>query len=47
METVEYDSKTVGAKHKMLIYTPPGYSKDSKYSVLYLLHGVGDVRPAG
>jgi enterochelin esterase-like enzyme len=42
IETVEYDSKTVGAKRKMVIYTPPGYSKDSKYPVFYLLHGAGD-----
>ena len=40
--TVEYDSKTVGAKRKMVVYTPPGYSKDNKYPVLYLLHGAGD-----
>ena len=39
--TVEYDSKTVGVRRKMVIYTPPGYSKDSKYPVLYLLHGIG------
>jgi enterochelin esterase-like enzyme len=25
----------------MLVYTPPGYSKDTKYPVLYLLHGIG------
>jgi len=25
-----------------VIYTPPGYSKDTKYPVLYLLHGAGD-----
>jgi len=42
VETVEYDSKTVGGKRKMVVYTPPGYSKDSKYPVLYLLHGSGD-----
>ena len=42
VETVEYDSKSVGSKRKMLIYTPPGYSKDTKYPVLYLLHGAGD-----
>jgi len=41
-ETVEYDSKTVGVKRKMVIYTPPGYSKGAKYPVLYLLHGIGD-----
>jgi enterochelin esterase-like enzyme len=41
IETVEYDSKSVGAKRKMVIYTPPGYSKDNKYPVFYLLHGKG------
>ncbi len=41
LEVVEYDSKTVGAKRKMMVYTPPGYSKDQKYPVLYLLHGIG------
>ena len=38
---VEYDSKTVGTRRKMLVYTPPGYSADHKYPVLYLLHGIG------
>jgi enterochelin esterase-like enzyme len=42
VETVEYDSKSAGAKRKMTVYTPPGYSKDGKYPVLYLLHGAGD-----
>jgi enterochelin esterase-like enzyme len=41
IETVEYDSKTVGTKRKTLVYTPPGYSADTKYPVLYLLHGIG------
>jgi enterochelin esterase-like enzyme len=41
IETVEYDSTTVGAKRKAQVYTPPGYSKDQKYPVLYLLHGIG------
>src|SRR4051794_702808 len=41
LETVEYESKTVGAKRKAQVYTPPGYSKDRKYPVLYLLHGIG------
>ncbi len=41
LETVEYDSTTVGAKRKAQVYTPPGYSKDKKYPVLYLLHGIG------
>ena len=42
VETVEYESKTVGNKRKVVIYTPPGYSADTKYPVLYLLHGIGD-----
>jgi enterochelin esterase-like enzyme len=41
LETVEYDSTTVGVKRKAQVYTPPGYSKDKKYPVLYLLHGIG------
>src|SRR4051794_41920654 len=41
LETVEYDSKTVGAVRKARVYTPPGYTKDKKYPVLYLLHGIG------
>jgi enterochelin esterase-like enzyme len=42
IETIEYDSKSIGSKRKMVIYTPPDYSKDAKYPVLYLLHGAGD-----
>ena len=41
LEMIEYDSKTVGARRKMNIYTPPGYTSDTKYPVLYLLHGIG------
>jgi len=41
IDSVTYNSKTVGAIRKALIYTPPGYSKDKKYPVLYLLHGIG------
>lgn len=42
VESVDYDSKTIRGKGKMVVYTPPGYSKDKKYPVLYLLHGAGD-----
>src|SRR6266851_4788355 len=42
VETIEYDSKSVGSKRKATVYLPPGYSKDTKYPVLYLLHGAGD-----
>jgi enterochelin esterase-like enzyme len=38
---VSYDSKSVGTTRKMQVYTPPGYAKDKKYPVLYLLHGIG------
>lgn len=41
LEMIEYDSKTVGTRRKMQVYTPPGYSTDTKYPVLYLLHGIG------
>ena len=41
VETVEYDSQTVGTKCKLVVYTPPKYDKESKYPVFYLLHGKG------
>ena len=41
IDSFYYYSTTVGTKRKSLIYTPPGYSKDKKYPVLYLLHGIG------
>ncbi len=41
LEIMEYDSKSVGTRRKVSIYTPPGYSDAVKYPVLYLLHGIG------
>ena len=43
LERVDYDASAVtpGLKRWMEVYTPPGYSKDKKYPVLYLLHGIG------
>jgi enterochelin esterase-like enzyme len=41
LTAVQYDSKTLGTRRQMRIYTPPGYSADRKYAVLYLLHGIG------
>jgi len=41
IDTVLYESKTVGTKRRAVIYTPPGYAKNKKYPVLYLLHGIG------
>ena len=41
LELVEYDSTTVGVKRPAQVYTPPGYSSERRYPVLYLLHGIG------
>ncbi len=41
IDTIQYQSKTVGNARKALVYTPPGYTKKKKYPVLYLLHGIG------
>ena len=41
LETIEYESTTVGTTRKMQVYTPPGYSTEKEYPVLYLLHGIG------
>ncbi len=41
IDTITYQSTTVGNPRKAIIYTPPGYSKKKKYPVLYLLHGIG------
>lgn len=41
IDTVSYESETVGTLRKALIYTPPGFSEKNKYPVLYLLHGIG------
>src|SRR5687767_5152939 len=41
LEMVSYESKSVGTTRKMQVYTPPGYTSEKKYPVLYLLHGIG------
>jgi enterochelin esterase-like enzyme len=41
LELVEYQSTIVGISRKAKVYTPPRYSNDQKYPVLYLLHGIG------
>jgi enterochelin esterase-like enzyme len=38
---IKYKSNTVGTTRRALVYTPPGYNKNTKYPVLYLLHGIG------
>jgi enterochelin esterase-like enzyme len=42
VETVEHESKVADGKRRMVVWTPPGYTKERKYPVLYLLHGGGD-----
>ncbi len=42
LKVVEYDSKTLGTRRLMRVYTPPGYSTARKYPVLYLHHGLGN-----
>ncbi len=41
IKVVQYDSKSLGTHRQVRVYTPPGYSTDKKYPVLYLLHGIG------
>lgn len=41
IDTVYYSSETVGTVRRALVYTPPGYSDENTYPVLYLLHGIG------
>ncbi|MDP4217908.1 MAG: alpha/beta hydrolase-fold protein [Bacteroidota bacterium] len=41
LDTMTYDSKSVGTTRRFLVYTPPGFSKNKKYPILYLLHGIG------
>lgn len=41
MDSISYNSKTIGTTRKALIYRTPGFSKNKKYPVLYLLHGIG------
>jgi enterochelin esterase-like enzyme len=41
LDSISYPSATVGTVRKALVYMPPGFSKNKKYPVLYLLHGIG------
>ncbi|MBN2172507.1 MAG: esterase family protein [Bacteroidales bacterium] len=41
LDTISYESSTVGTVRNSVVYTPPGYSVNKKYPVLYLLHGIG------
>jgi enterochelin esterase-like enzyme len=41
LETITYHSKSIGVDRKAVVYTPPNYNPDTKYPVLYLMHGIG------
>lgn len=43
-----YPSKSLGVTRGLYVYTPPGYEQSSqtRYPVLYLLHGMGDTEDA-
>lgn len=41
IDTIYYQSKTVDTTRRALVYLPPGFSRNKKYPVLYLLHGIG------
>jgi enterochelin esterase-like enzyme len=38
---IYYQSSATNTRRRARIYLPPGYSESNKYSVLYLLHGIG------
>jgi enterochelin esterase-like enzyme len=38
---ITYQSTATNSQRSARIYLPPGYSTSNKYSVLYLLHGIG------
>jgi enterochelin esterase-like enzyme len=41
VERIEYPSRVTNSRRPAMVYTPPGYSANRKYPVLYLLHGIG------
>jgi enterochelin esterase-like enzyme len=42
VKLVEYESKTLGIRRPLRIYTPPGFSTARRYPVLYVQHGLGN-----
>lgn len=39
---VRYPQKDSDQKARAVVYTPPGYTPEKQYNVMYLLHGAGD-----
>ncbi|HEY0944996.1 MAG TPA: alpha/beta hydrolase-fold protein [Opitutaceae bacterium] len=40
LEECEYDSTVTGRRRTACVYLPPDYTREQKYPVLYLLHGI-------
>lgn len=40
LEAFEYDSAVTGTRRRAQVYLPPGYTRERRYPVLYLLHGI-------
>ena len=46
LQIMTYESKATGATRQAYVYTPPDYLRsNTRYPVLYLLHGGGDLDP--
>ncbi|HXW04241.1 MAG TPA: alpha/beta hydrolase-fold protein [Vicinamibacterales bacterium] len=46
VQIMTYESKSAGATRQAWVYTPPDYGRtNTRYPVLYLLHGGGDMDP--
>ena len=46
VQIVTYESKSLNATRQAYVYTPPDYNRgNTRYPVLYLLHGGGDLDP--
>ncbi|TXD70477.1 esterase family protein [Mitsuaria sp. TWR114] len=41
VETFSYESGVTGGRRQALVYLPAGYTRERRYPVLYLLHGIG------
>jgi enterochelin esterase-like enzyme len=41
LESITYNSKSIGVDRKAVVYLPPNYDANQKYPVLYLMHGIG------
>ncbi|MBE6051671.1 MAG: hypothetical protein E7214_13740 [Clostridium sp.] len=42
VENVYYYSNETRSNRKLVVYTPPGYSPDKKYPVIYSVHGINN-----